>query len=431
MTHTALHVAELGKRYAIGHARRRGTTLRDRISGILETPLHNTRRALRGEATRAAAPAGELWALRDVSFDVAEGECVGIIGHNGAGKSTLLKILSRITEPTTGCAEVRGRVASLLEVGVGFHGELTGRENVFLSGAILGMPRREIQRHFDAIVDFAEIGELLDTPIKFYSSGMSVRLGFAIAAHLEPEILLTDEVLAVGDAAFQRKCIGKLGSVSAQGRTVLFVSHQLDMIQSLCDRCLLLSHGRVVADGNPQEVVAQYLQRAGEGGACAEVAIAPDPSLKLQVLGARVVGADGRPRAHFDVFDPISIEVDYEVRAPIEGANVCVEVLRNGAFLFQSFDTDTAPQLLEPRRRGVHRVRLTLPCPLLKSGRYTLSLSTGVANKGRLQSAPELLSFDVMLLSRPASFLSYSDRRPGSLVVPLHWESRTEGEEAP
>lgn len=419
----ALRIRGLGKRYAIGRAPQHSVTLRDRIAAACAAPWR------RGGSAQPKGDENVLWALRDVGFDVAEGECVGIVGHNGAGKSTLLKILSRITEPTEGRAEVRGRVASLLEVGVGFHGELTGRENVFLSGAILGMPRREIQRQFDAIVDFAEIDELLDTPIKHYSSGMAVRLGFAIAAHLEPEILLADEVLAVGDAAFQRKCVGKLGSVSAQGRTVLFVTHQLDMVRALCDRCLLFSHGTVAADGSPEEVITQYLRGIGESGTCPTVHLPSDPTLKLQILSARVVGSDGQPRARFDVFEPIAIEIDYEVRAPIEGANVCFEVLRNGTFVFQSFDTDTAPERLEARPRGRHRVRVALPCPLLKSGRYSLSLSTGVTNKGRIQSAPEALSFDVELLSRPASFLSYSDRRPGSLALPLDWKSCAEGEE--
>jgi len=233
MTDIAIRVENLSKLYHIGRARQRHDTLRDALSAAFRRP-----------ASRAARREDEtLWALRDVSFEVQRGEVVGIIGRNGAGKSTLLKILSRITEPTSGRAEIHGRVGSLLEVGTGFHPELTGRENVYLNGAILGMHRTEIDRKFDEIVAFAEIEKFLDTPVKHYSSGMYVRLAFAVAAHLDPEILLVDEVLAVGDAAFQRKCLGKMDSVGKEGRTVLFVSHNMAAVTNLCDWGLLLDAG--------------------------------------------------------------------------------------------------------------------------------------------------------------------------------------------
>jgi lipopolysaccharide transport system ATP-binding protein len=251
MATTAIETRELGKRYTLGVSGRGYGTLREAIIAKFRNPLPRGR--------REGADSNQLWALRDLSLTIEPGEVVGLVGHNGAGKSTLLKILSRITEPSSGYAEVTGRVGSLLEVGTGFHPELTGRENIFLNGAILGMRRAEIRARFDEIVAFAEIDRFLDTPVKRYSSGMSVRLAFAVAAHLEPEILLVDEVLAVGDAAFQRKSLAKMSEVAQAGRTVLFVSHNLAIIQALCKRGVLLERGRVQADGAVNEILDNYL----------------------------------------------------------------------------------------------------------------------------------------------------------------------------
>ncbi|MFC2046000.1 ABC transporter ATP-binding protein [Chloroflexota bacterium] len=255
MREVAIRVENLGKRYRIGAARERHDTLRDAVTAGVQAPLRRLRRGTEaGRDTRDM-----IWALKDVSFEVQAGEVLGIIGRNGAGKTTLLKILSRITEPTDGRAEIRGRVGSLLEVGTGFHPELTGRENIYLSGAILGMRRHVTERKFDEIVDFSGVEKFIDTPIKRYSSGMNVRLGFAVAAHLEPEILLVDEVLAVGDAAFQRKCLGKMEDVSRQGRTVLFVSHNMGAMRTLCPRGILLDGGTVKTDGDADQAIACYL----------------------------------------------------------------------------------------------------------------------------------------------------------------------------
>jgi lipopolysaccharide transport system ATP-binding protein len=251
-TATAIETNELGKRYTLGVSGRGYGTLRESLSEIARRPLSRGERTPRGD---------QLWALRDISLAVQQGEVVGLIGHNGAGKSTLLKILSRITEPSAGYADVTGRTGSLLEVGTGFHPELTGRENIFLNGAILGMRKAEIRARFDEIVDFAEIERFLDTPVKRYSSGMSVRLAFAVAAHLEPEILLVDEVLAVGDASFQRKSLGKMSEVAGEGRTVVFVSHNLATIQALCKRGVLLERGEAVTDGTVSEAIDAYLRR--------------------------------------------------------------------------------------------------------------------------------------------------------------------------
>ncbi len=257
MSDIAIRVEGLGKLYRIGGPQERHQTFREAITRTMTAPLRRVRDILRGQA--ASGLHEEIWALKDVSFEVKHGEVIGIIGRNGAGKSTLLKILSRITEPTTGCADVYGRVGALLEVGTGFHPELTGRENIYLNGAILGMSRRDIERKFDQIVDFAGVEKFIDTPVKHYSSDMGLRLGFAVAAHLEPEILVVDEVLAVGDAEFQRKCLGKMSEVAGQGRTVLFVSHNMAAVSNLCSRALWLLSGVVHRSGQVQEIIEAYL----------------------------------------------------------------------------------------------------------------------------------------------------------------------------
>jgi len=261
MSDIALRTVGLGKMYRIGAERERYRTLRDTLVRAAKRPIERIRHP--GAATHASE---ELWALKDVDLEVKHGEVLGVIGRNGSGKSTLLKVLSHITEPTEGRAEIRGRVASLLEVGTGFHNELTGRENIHLNGAILGMTRAEIKSKFDDIVEFSEISRFLDTPVKRYSSGMYVRLAFAVAAHLDPEILIVDEVLAVGDAEFQKKCLGKMGEVATAGRTVVFVSHNMAAIRALCTRCALLSEGRLVRVGKVDEVVDEYIAQGGTSG---------------------------------------------------------------------------------------------------------------------------------------------------------------------
>jgi lipopolysaccharide transport system ATP-binding protein len=259
MRDLAIRAEGLGKQYRLGHKQEPYKTLRDTLPNTLMAAFRRTRRKLCGQADRPTELDNIIWALENVSFEVKHGEVVGILGRNGAGKSTLLKILSRITDPTTGFAEICGRMGSLLEVGTGFHPELTGRENIYLNGAILGMKRAEIRRKFDEIVAFAEVEKFIDTPVKHYSSGMYLRLAFAVAAHLETEILLVDEVLAVGDAAFQKKCLGKIGEVAGKGRTVLFVSHNMLAIQSLCTKSILLEGGKVAIDGSTEQAVMKYL----------------------------------------------------------------------------------------------------------------------------------------------------------------------------
>jgi len=259
MSNTAIHVENLGKQYFIGAKQERYRTFRDTLAEAVVAPFKRFRSLVRGQLS-SGTEVETIWALKDVSFEVKRGEVVGIIGRNGAGKSTLLKILSRITEPTEGFAEINGRVGSLLEVGTGFHPELTGRENIYLNGAILGMTRTEIEGKFDEIVAFAEVTRFLDTPVKHYSSGMHVRLAFAVAAHLQPEVILVDEVLSVGDAAFQKKCLGKMGEDAKEGRTVLFVSHNMAAVESLCSGACLIEHGRLAGKGPVTACIASYME---------------------------------------------------------------------------------------------------------------------------------------------------------------------------
>jgi lipopolysaccharide transport system ATP-binding protein len=300
-------VKNVSKQYHIGAARKAPATLRETLSGVARSPL----KSLRGNGS----PDEILWALKDITFDVQPGEVVGIVGRNGAGKSTLLKVLSRITEPTTGRIELYGKVGSLLEVGTGFHPELTGRENVYLNGSILGMSRAEIERKFDEIVAFSEIEKFLETPVKRYSSGMYVRLAFAVAAHLEPEILIVDEVLAVGDVNFQKKCLGKMNEISAEGRTVLFVSHSVNSVRRLCSRTLVINEGRVIADGPTSESLRCYndLMREKDVNETTNLAkrLARGASCAVRFTGVNIGDRDGNEKLDFMPGDMIRIEVSY------------------------------------------------------------------------------------------------------------------------
>jgi lipopolysaccharide transport system ATP-binding protein len=347
MNNIAIRVDGLSKQYKIGLAKRRHNTLRDQITeGLISVFRSNGHGSASG--VERSASSDTIWALRDISFELQKGEVLGIIGRNGAGKSTLLKILSRITEPTKGRAEIRGHVGSLLEVGTGFHGELTGRENVYLNGAILGMKKTEVDRKFDEIVNFAGVESFMDTPVKRYSSGMYMRLAFAIAAHLEPEILVIDEVLAVGDIDFQKKCLGKMGDVAKQGRTVLFVSHNMAAIQSLCSRAVLLNSGRVTCVGPVRDVVKNYfsegeelnsiplnqrLDRAGDGSA--------------RLVSIRVESADAGSVIHST--SRLKVTLDYESDKQLQHPIFLVSVndpAGSGIFLLNSEGANGLPDIL-------------------------------------------------------------------------------------
>jgi ABC-type polysaccharide/polyol phosphate transport system ATPase subunit len=363
MGRNAVEVENLSKRYRLGELTP-GRTLREALSGSL--------RALgRGRGEQG----DQIWSLRDVTLEVAEGHALGVIGRNGAGKSTLLKILSRITEPTSGVARTRGRVAPLLEVGTGFHPELTGRENVFLNGAILGMSRRDVQRQFDDIVSFAGVERFVDTPVKRYSSGMYLRLAFAVAAHLEPEIMVVDEVLAVGDAEFQAKCLGRMESAEREGRTVVFVSHNLDAIARLCPEAVWLDTGSIQAIGPTAEVLDGYLgaqvNRMTEGN------VVDDHGGPVMLHSVVVTDPTGRPTEVMRRDLPLTIEVRFSVRAPVPGLDLAAFIVNvRGVEVLSEAWGDTAP--VRPSDPGMYVARLEVP-PVLNVGDYVVGLWMGSA----------------------------------------------------
>jgi lipopolysaccharide transport system ATP-binding protein len=317
MSNVAIRVENLGKQFQIGATQAPYRTIRESINDWVASPFRRLGRVLRGDGYGASELNETIWALRDVSFEVQHGEVLGIIGHNGAGKSTLLKILSRITEPSEGFVDIYGRVGALLEVGTGFHPELTGRENVYLNAAILGMKRHEIDRKFDEIVDFAGVEKFIDTPVKHYSSGMGLRLGFAVAAHLEPEILVVDEVLAVGDAAFQKKCLGKMSEVAGEGRTVLFVSHNMGAVRHLCSKGLILRSGNLLDSGDVDTVINKYL--IGEKEASENIIRLPvRPNDIGQGISLQFLNAVGEPQYNFRMGELIKIRVLFEIHKSVK-----------------------------------------------------------------------------------------------------------------
>ena len=361
MMKPAIKIEHISKRYRIGGLHPGYMTFREMIGGVVTAPFRKLKSG-NGHQT--------LWALNDINLAIGQGELVGIIGHNGAGKSTLLKILSRVTKPTTGEVELFGRIGSLLEVGTGFHPDLTGRENIFLSGAILGMRRAEIERKFDEIVAFSELEKFIGTSIKWYSSGMYVRLAFSVAAHLEPEILMMDEVLAVGDAAFQQKCLDKMHDIRQQGRTILFVSHDMAAITRLCKRVVLLENGRITCDGEPREVVNHYLSSSLKTGASREwtnPADAPGDEV-VRLKRVRVRDEDGETISVVDIRKPFGIEVTYEVLEEGHALVPMVEFYNDEATeLFSTHDT-TSEWRRHERPRAVYTSTVWLPGNLLAEG---------------------------------------------------------------
>ncbi|MGH3080266.1 MAG: ABC transporter ATP-binding protein [Gaiellaceae bacterium] len=364
MRPNAIEIENVSKRYVLGEHHGAHGTLRDTITSAVLRWLG-----------REAAPVEEIWSLKDVTLSVAEGEALGVIGRNGAGKSTLLKVITRITEPTSGLARTRGRVGSLLEVGTGFHPELTGRENVYLNGAILGMSRREIARRFDEIAEFSGVEKFLDTPVKRYSSGMYLRLAFAVAAHLDSEIMAIDEVLAVGDAEFQRKCLGKMGALEREGRTVVFVSHNLDAIARLCRTTVWLDRGAVQAYGPTREVIGAYLASGITRAAQAEYPDRPEEAVALRF--ASLLDAGGNSAVMLDREQPFTIEARFVVREQVPGLDITVfvESLRGARVLDEAW-SETAPS--ERGEPGEYVARIEVP-PLLAVGDYAAGIWIGSA----------------------------------------------------
>ena len=376
----AIRVENLGKKYLlrhqVGRSRHRYVALRDVLAYKIKSLFQS--RGADGDQSRE-----EFWALKNVSFEIQQGDAVGIIGRNGAGKSTLLKLLSRITEPSEGQIELEGRMASLLEVGTGFHPELTGRENIYLNGAVLGMTRAEIKRKFDEIVAFAEVEKFLDTPVKHFSSGMYMRLAFAVAAHLEPEILVVDEVLAVGDAAFQKKCLGKMQDVSrTEGRTVLFVSHNMDAIARLCTKCFYLTRGQLQMTGSPQEAIKAYSEYSKQ--VSADVDLTPLPRAFESTPDARLLRLrslqNGNAAWCFEYGQPLEFSVEFSVATSLENPEIAYQIFSLTGVQLASTNTLQAHRIdrLAP---GRYSLNIKLPDFFLNPGNYTLGFSIVVAER--------------------------------------------------
>ncbi|MDA8090757.1 MAG: polysaccharide ABC transporter ATP-binding protein [Nitrospiraceae bacterium] len=370
MADIVINTNSIGKKYFIGEKLDGYKTLRETLTGVFSSPLKKAAKILRGRAEGASGLERAIWALKDVSFKVGQGEIVGIIGKNGSGKSTLLKILSRITEPTEGEILIKGRVGSLLEVGTGFHPELTGRENIYLNGAILGMKRKEISLKFDEIVAFSEVDEFIDTPVKRYSSGMYLRLAFAVAAHLDPEILLIDEVLAVGDARFQEKCLNKMNDIGKQGRTVIFVSHHMPAVMRLCDRSILIENGKLMDDGPSTRVVSSYLNASCGNMPEREwldMSEAPGGDI-VRLRAIRVITEDGQVSGTFDIGKTVGVELEYQV---LKGGHILLPVLHfyndEDILAFESNDIDPAWRRKQ-RPAGLWKSTVWIPGNFMSEG---------------------------------------------------------------
>ena len=417
MSNPAIEITNLSKRYRLGNVVGFERTFREMLCDTARRIFSSP-----GKREAQAKNNSEFWALSDVNLTINPGEVVGLIGHNGAGKSTLLKILSRITDPTQGQAILRGRIGSLLEVGTGFHPELTGRENIFLNGAILGMTRREIKKHFDEIVAFAEIDKFLDTPVKRYSSGMFVRLAFAVAAHLEPEILLVDEVLAVGDASFQKKCLGKMRDVAGNGRTVVFVSHNMGAVRTLCDRAVLLNEGSVQLDSTPDLAIEGYMQAANASQPHNGETVWPDDDSapggdQLRLQSVRLLGPTGKPQAIFDAKQPISVEIGYKVIKPVRGMRVNLQLLTmEGLIAFTSTDHQYQPQQLDC---GQYISSCKIPDKLLNIGAYCLRIGLDLPGVQRLIKPQQGFAFSTIGIGNQNT--SLSERWHGVICPQLKW----------
>jgi lipopolysaccharide transport system ATP-binding protein len=409
MSELAIRVENLGKRYRIGERREKYGTLKDALTHALGAPL----RAWRDGASRKSKT--EIWALQDVSFDVRRGDVLAVIGRNGAGKSTLLKLLSRVVRPTAGRAVIHGRVGSLLEVGTGFHPELTGRENIYLNGAILGMTRTEIERRFDEIVAFAEMERFLDTPVKRYSSGMYMRLAFAVAAHLEPEILLIDEVLAVGDAGFQKKCLGKMDEVAKEGRTVLFVSHNMASIQRLCHSAVLLDGGRMAACGAVSDVIQRYLK--GVAPPVQQWERSRPPTTEIYFQRVYLTDEAGATIDHVTTSGQVRVVMEYVVQRRCRNLQVIVDLLDgNGDVIFTSTPQDVGLEL--PEQAGHYSAVVALPPHILLPKLYGIRTHLWVPWDGVVDTV-DSLRFSVHEMASLSN--ETREGRFGQLLIPCNW----------
>ena len=420
MTQTAIRVKNIGKEYRLGQLMNTYNTLRETIA----ERMSNSRRGVKNDLSIP----NSIWALRNVSFDVHQGQVLGVVGRNGAGKSTLLKILSRVTEPTEGSAEIHGRVGSLLEVGTGFHPELTGRENIFLNGAILGMRKNEIENKFDEIVSFAEVEQFIDTPVKRYSSGMYLRLAFAVAAHLEPEILIVDEVLAVGDAEFQRKCLGKMSDVAKQGRTVMFVSHNMSAILRLTEETLVIDRGQLLLRASTQEAVDFYLSwgitQEGQRQWLADEI--PAKSAPFKPISMRLLDKKGNVIDTVRSTEDFFIEFEYSLAKAVKGLRVGIYLITSrGEFVFTSFDTDEEDAFIayDKRSAGSYISRVKIPANLLNSGRFVAGVNASSYRIKTYFHDEQALAFNVDASGAPGTH--WPEPRMGPVRPALKWEIKT------
>lgn len=396
MKNAAIIVENISKKFQIGSKQSSYPTMRDMLTNACVNPLRKIQTFFSGKPYTFAGQTETLWALQDISFEVQHGEVLGIVGSNGAGKSTLLKILSKITRPTKGRAILNGRLGSLLEVGTGFHPDLTGRENIYLNGAILGMTKSDIVRQFDEIIAFAEIDKFLDTPVKFYSSGMYIRLAFAVAAHLEPDILIVDEVLAVGDIRFQKKCLGKMKDIAKSGRTVLFVSHNLPAVRSFCSRAILLEQGRLIASGETDAILKQYLHSSltYEGCRTWEENSAPRNE-SFRIHSIRLTNQQGTPLQSVLLSQDLFVEIDYELFK--EGSQVGFSLLLydiEGQCIFSSLNNLEQEFYGKPLSKGTYKTRCCIYGNLLNEGRHYITLLGFGANRSDFITLERILSFD-------------------------------------
>ena len=414
---TAIYAEKIGKQYRLGQTGMTYHTLRETLA-----------ERFRSNASQSDTPGHSdetIWALRDVSFEVKQGQVIGVVGRNGAGKSTLLKILSRVTEPTEGQAIISGRVGSLLEVGTGFHPELTGRENIFLNGAILGMKKKEIECKFDEMVAFAEVEKFIDTPVKRYSSGMYLRLAFAVAAHLEPEILVVDEVLAVGDAEFQRKCLGKMSDVARQGRTVLFVSHNMSAILRLTEETLVIDKGQLILRAPTPEAVDFYLSRGltQEGQRSWQPDEVPAKAAPFLPLAIRILDRKNRIVDTVRSTEPFTIEVAYELKRPVKGLRVGIYLITaQGEYVMTSFDTDDPSRFerMPQREAGSYLSRCRIPANFLNGGRYIIGINASSFRIKSYFSDEQALAFNVDASGAPG--MQWPETRLGPVRPLLNWE---------
>jgi lipopolysaccharide transport system ATP-binding protein len=425
---TAITVKGLGKRYRIGAAQTkfRYGMFRDVLVDTFTAPVRYVKSLGKGSGNGSSSSNQNfIWALKDISFDLDEGRVLGIVGRNGAGKSTLLKILSRVTEPTEGTVSVRGRVGSLLEVGTGFHPELTGRENIYMNGAILGMKRSEIDAKFDEMVEFSEVSQFIDTPVKRYSSGMYLRLAFAVAAHLEPEILVVDEVLAVGDAEFQRKCLGKMNDVAQEGRTVLFVSHNMSAILRLTQEAIVLKKGQLIKRAPTPEAVDFYLAsgQAESGERSWEPDEIPVSSAPFRPICLRLKDRTGKIVDTVRSTEPVTIEWEYQLDAPVTGLRVGMYLnTMRGEYVFTAFDTDDAKQYEEfgARQAGRYVSRCDIPADFFNEGRYSLGVNASSFGVRRYFMDENALSFSVDISGAPGT--QWPEIRQGPIRPRLDWK---------